>query len=63
MAEAPQFSPDELDRLEDALESIEDVDLDLIEDESEAVRERLVDYRTLLTLSRERRGSQQHQQP
>ena len=53
MAEAPQFSPEELDRLEDALESIEGMELDLIEDESPAVRERLVDYRAILIASRD----------
>jgi hypothetical protein len=52
MAEAPRFSPDELDRLEDALESIESLDLGLLEDESPHVSARLAEYRSILALSR-----------
>ena len=44
-----QFSPEELDRLEDALETIENVDA--FDDPSEAVR--LGEYRSLLSLSAE----------
>ena len=51
MAE-PQFQPEELDRIEDALEDLE-LDDDLIDDPSPAVRSRLADYRALLIASRE----------
>jgi hypothetical protein len=50
MAE-PQLQPDELDRLEDALEDLELGDL--IEDPSPLVRSRLADYRVVLMASRE----------
>jgi hypothetical protein len=50
MAE-PQLQPDELDRLEDALEDLELGDL--IDDPSPLVRSRLADYRVILMAARE----------
>lgn len=50
MAE-PQLQPDELDRIEDALEDLELADS--VDDPSPLVRARLADYRALLIASRE----------
>ncbi len=51
MAESSRLSPEELDRLEDALEGLEH--LDEIEDPSPVVAARLLDFRTILAASRE----------
>jgi tetratricopeptide (TPR) repeat protein len=53
MAEAPQFTPEELDRLEDSLEGLERAELGLLEEETEPVRARLADYRAILLLARD----------
>lgn len=46
-----RFAPEELDRIEDALEELEDAEG--IEDASEVVRQRLAEYRDILVASRE----------
>lgn len=52
-----QFSPEELDRLEDALENLEDATpselLEAMDDAPEAVRNRLLEYRALLVATRD----------
>lgn len=53
MAE-PRLGPEELDRLEDALEGLESLeDLDALAEPSEAVTRRLADFRLILQASRE----------